>query len=319
MGGELSIVYNPYTNHIRSYSDLASESQDTITIVDWDRLSHKKLYYNPFDISAITMSTIDTNANSTRKEHYTEWANRIIRDCQLGSISKAVAARKEVINYTMTPSNILRIFYDLIAAFPNAFVYIFYLDNLIWIGASPELLGRTAHGVFKTISIAGTSFADKANFTEKEIHEQQIVTNYLKTTLSTYSKELKEISRETTQYGDLVHLVTHLEIEPIESEEFSSIIHSIHPSPAISGFPSEEAYGLIQDYEPMERSWYSGMALFADSSEQYAFALIRCVSISANQMSFYAGAGITQYSDPEAEWNETQNKINNIKHIILNQ
>jgi isochorismate synthase len=95
------------------------------------------------------------------------------------------------------------------------------------------------------------------------------------------------------------------------------MIHNIHPSPAICGYPKDESKALILDLEPIEREIYTGLVTISiQPREKYSFAILRCVKYSANQKVFFAGAGITSGSDPESEWFETLQKMHVIKSCL---
>ena len=42
----------------------------------------------------------------------------------------------------------------------------------------------------------------------------------------------------------------------------------------------------------------------------------RCLQITNSSLLFYAGAGITEDSDPEKEWQETEMKANTLSNVI---
>ena len=75
----------------------------------------------------------------------------------------------------------LGIFKNLLKKYETAFVYYwFHPETGIWLGATPETLLKVERDKFKTMSLAGTqSFqgTSSVNWGEKEIEEQQIVTD----------------------------------------------------------------------------------------------------------------------------------------------
>ena len=48
----------------------------------------------------------------------------------------------------------------------------------------------------------------------------------------------------------------------------------------------------------------------------YIYVNLRCMEIQNNKAILYAGAGVTEYSDPEQEWYETELKCNTLLNVI---
>jgi isochorismate synthase EntC len=81
--------------------------------------------------------------------------------------------------------------------------------------------------------------------------------------------------------------------------------------------PKEKSLDFILSNEPIQREFYSGLVSLTIDEKKYSFATIRCARFSANQIRYYAGAGITMDSDPQAEWEETLLKMEVLKKAIF--
>lgn len=85
----------------------------------------------------------------------------------------------------------------------------------------------------------------------------------------------------------------------------------LHPTPALCGFPTQEARQLIAELEPHDRGVFSGIVGWCDANGDGEWAIaIRCGTIKHNKVRLFAGAGIVEASVPEDEWAETAAKLN---------
>jgi isochorismate synthase len=91
----------------------------------------------------------------------------------------------------------------------------------------------------------------------------------------------------------------------------------LHPTSAVCGTPKEAALNWILKTEKHNRSLYSGyLGPINLASETHLFVNLRTVQINHNQATYYAGCGITEDSDPEKEWQETQMKCQTLQRVI---
>lgn len=254
-------------------------------------------------------------STSISSETYQTWVRDCIENIRGGGFSKLVAAQFQVEETREEKFDWNIFFQNLIHCLPNTFVYLFYIDEEIWLGASPELVGSCSEGVFKTISLAGTR--SKEDFTSKEMDEQSIVSNFITSQFKS-NKESSESKTQVLPFGSIKHLVNEYVFDIDENFDFEKTIHDIHPSPALSGMPKEKSVNFILENEPIQRDFYSGLVSLNIGNEKYSFATIRCARFSANQVRYYAGAGITIDSSPEAEWEETLTKIDVLKKALYN-
>ena len=66
---------------------------------------------------------------------------------------------------------------------------------------------------------------------------------------------------------------------------------------------------FLKENENLDRGYYTGFFGPVNGEDQIdLFVNLRCARIISQDLQLYVGAGITQESDPEKEWEETQNK-----------
>lgn len=81
------------------------------------------------------------------------------------------------------------------------------------------------------------------------------------------------------------------------------------PAGSISGAPKQETLQLIRQNESEPRGFFTGIAVLFDGENLQSAVLIRFLDLSEPQKKFRSGAGITIYSDPEAEYDEIMSKV----------
>ena len=304
-------IYNPNTFEISKFIESVDSDFD-IRIENFE--GSQSLKFKFADDTPKFFKLQKSNFTSTQKSQYIEWVESIKKQIKVQKIIKAVAAQIQVEDENNQNLLFEKLFQKLVRAFPQTFVYQIFIDGSIWLGASPETIGILKEEKFRTISLAGTQLHYN-KFGTKEENEQQIVSNIISNQLGINSQVISKSS--IYQFGEIEHLLTEYDLTIDEKFDFEQMIHDIHPSPAICGYPKDESKALILDREPIDREIYTGLVTMSiQPAEKYSFAILRCVKYSANQKVFFAGAGITSESEPESEWLETLQKIHVIKSCL---
>lgn len=310
-------IYNPKTKSIRAYIESSIHLWD-LSLENFD--GSKIHYFKELETIALINQELSNTENSiqTSKQNYIAWVEKIIHAIKEKKFLKVVAAQKQVYISDNSSIDYEILLHKLIEAFSETFAYLIYLDGYIWLGASPEIIGILEENKFSTISLAGTTIHRQESFGEKERIEQNIVSDVIGKQLSTLGSTLNFSETKLLSYGAIAHLVNEYSLDIDEKFNFSNTIHEIHPSPALAGYPKLDSIQYILDNEPLNREYYCGLIhIKHKENTQYSFAVIRCAKFSRNQIDFYAGAGITEDSIPEKEWEETMQKIKVLKESIL--
>ena len=214
-------------------------------------------------------------------------------------------------------------------AYPNAFVYMISTPNFgCWLGATPETLLEINNNVFKTVSLASTQklsanqTMNEVAWTQKEIQEQAMVSRYI---IDCFKKirlrEYLENGPKTIQAGRMAHLKTIYEVdmEAVNIPELAStMLELLNPTSAVCGMPLQPALDFIKKHEKYDRELYAGfLGPINMDGYTHLFVNLRCMKIMGQTGRFYAGAGITENSNPEKEFEETQLKMQTLKKIIF--
>jgi menaquinone-specific isochorismate synthase len=95
------------------------------------------------------------------------------------------------------------------------------------------------------------------------------------------------------------------------------ILSELHPTPAVCGYPKETALNLIKKIENQRRGLYSGIIGWFNPNNEGEFAVaIRSAVTYGNKLIAYAGSGIVEGSEPDAEFEETEMKLKPILSLF---
>jgi menaquinone-specific isochorismate synthase len=98
------------------------------------------------------------------------------------------------------------------------------------------------------------------------------------------------------------------------------LVRALSPTPALGGFPRDEALQLIAAAEGFPRGRYGGAVGWVDANGDGTWAVaIRCAEFSDDRRTarLVAGGGIVADSEPLAELAETQAKLQAMLSAIV--
>lgn len=269
--------------------------------------------------------------NRTDSPDKEEWKLNIKKILNLindRKIEKLVSARETTLEFSevLNPVNILR---ELKKTTYGCFHFCFQPErNYAFIGASPERLYHRDKNKIYSEALAGTRPRGKTIEednrlgkellnSEKDIREQRYVTKSIKENLNKLCSKYK-VSEDTTlmKLARVQHLMTGTEGELKNGITDLDIIESLHPTPAVGGYPQEKAKELISEIEPFDRGWYSGPVGWISKDKADFAVAIRSGLIVKNEAYIYSGAGIVKGSDSDNEWNEIESKIEMFLRVL---
>lgn len=216
-------------------------------------------------------------------------------------------------------------FLKLCDKYPHAMVYLIQLPDVgCWVGATPEPLLVIEDECVKTVSLAGTQLAtgvdvDSYSWSQKEIEEQGIVTNFVEETLRSLNiKNYDKTGPINYQAANLIHLKTAFEFPQADlRNRLGDFLKALHPTPSVGGLPKAEAREFILANEKYDRSYYTGfLGPVNINKNSYIFVNLRCLQLFDKQFALYSGAGITASSIAENEWEETDNKMMTMMNVM---
>ena len=290
----------------------------------------KELAAIDFSLSPQKISTplVSRRVNLPNKLEWYRNVKKGLTYLDRGNLEKIVLARKSeftIVNYCQ-PEHLLSLIQK---EQQCCFDFCFQPSkDKAFVGCTPERLYWRQSNQIQTEAIAGTrprgnSFQEDEKLAQellsspKEIKEHKIVVESLQEALANLCNRI-DIGNKPglLRLNKLQHLQTncsgilHPGIDDVE------IINQLHPTPAVGGYPRQQALGLIAKLETFDRGWYaSPVGWVGFDSAEFAVA-IRSGLIHKNKLILFAGAGIVAGSQPETEWEELENKISNFLQIV---
>ncbi len=193
-----------------------------------------------------------------------------------------------------------------------------------WIVSTPEqLLDMDLHsGKISTMALAGTipTPADGiCQWDAKNIREQAVVADEIIRQLTKANVLNITTSECNVTSGAVTHICTHIYGTATSAKAYSELLDTLSPTPALGGWPRNDALGLIRKYERHPRQLYGGYISLEDGATAQAYVTLRCAHTdSQGRYCIYTGSGILANSDAETERDETALKASTLLHSILN-
>jgi menaquinone-specific isochorismate synthase len=197
-----------------------------------------------------------------------------------------------------------------------------------FLGASPERLYLRRGLLLETEALAGTrarpddpeqdgAVARELLDSAKDRAEHELVRAHLHRHLAPLAENLEEDpGPEPYKLAGLVHLLTRVHGRLREDVGDAALLAALHPTPAVCGTPTETARERLRAAEPFDRGLYAGpVGCFGKGWSEVAVAL-RCALLRGHWVQLFAGAGIVEGSDPDAEWQETVDKMRILEQAL---
>lgn len=336
-------------NEVIAFEQLASQAQQLLTSAQTDEQDNPVLFgVIPFDQSFPTKLLIpkhltfakrcstQTEAQISRNpasiiskpsgDHYRQGVSQLVAHFGHSSLDKAVLSRaldveaKESIDRFALLNNLLSI---------NQTGYTFSVqtgDNTFLLGASPELLIAKQGAQIVSNPLAGSRpkaddeaqnqrLSDDLLATDKDRHEHALVVDEIEKVLTSYCAPLHCPKQPSViKTNTMLHLSTRLDGQLSDpSTHVLQLASQLHPTPAVCGFPRHEAYQAIKLLEGFDRGYFTGMVGWCDAKGNGEWVVtIRCAEVNERKMRLFAGAGIVNQSNPQAELEETAAKMQTI-------
>ncbi|MFV0144270.1 isochorismate synthase [Empedobacter falsenii] len=249
-------------------------------------------------------------------ENYINLIQKTVQELHSESATKKIVISR-INSLAKTAVNLAETFKNLHQHYPNAYLYLRYdVKEGCWIGASPELLLKENNQFIETVSLAGTK-AKEDDWTEKEYHEQQVVTDYIASTLKPYTAYIDVDGPFSVNAGFFEHLKSYISAQLNDKTKLYDLLKALHPTPAVGGMPKDLSKDFILKNEGYDRSFYAGFMGYQNKIASEYFVNLRCAKIYSNKVNLYVGGGIMPDSVPEKEWHETELKSKTIGELLI--
>ncbi|WMV35362.1 hypothetical protein MTR67_028747, partial [Solanum verrucosum] len=199
-----------------------------------------------------------------------------------------------------------------------------------FIGNTPEQLFHRDRLIISTEALAGTRVRGGSELLDlkieqdllssaKDHNEFAIVREWIRRRLEAVcSSVLIEPKKAVRKFRRVQHLNAQLRGRlQAEDDEFK-ILSSMHPTPAVCGYPTEDARDFISETEMFDRGMYAGpVGWFGGEESEFAVGIRSALVEKGLGALIYAGTGIVEGSDSSLEWEELELKTSQVSLIIL--
>lgn len=233
---------------------------------------------------------------------------------------KIVLARKRLIIFDKNV-NISYILNRAIQGEHNSYLFVLESQDSVFFSQTPEQLMEVSDDVLSTKAVAGTikrthqEEIDKANIDaflndEKNLNEHRFVVESILNDIKPYVEQITFNEKPQILTNDhLYHLYTKIKGR-LTKTSYIGLLDNLHPTPALGGYPKDEAISYIEQYEFGTRGLYGAPVGYIDMYDNCEFIVaIRSMLIKKNQATLFAGCGIVHNSDADSEVAETAVKF----------
>ncbi len=207
----------------------------------------------------------------------------------------------------------------------NPSPFLFYLDlkDFALVGSSPEILVRLRDDTVTIRPIAGTRKRG-ATMQEDEALEQDLLADpkELAEHLMLLDLGRNDVGRTTQpgtvivteqmtveRYSHVMHIVSNVEGKKRNDITALQCLLTGMPAGTVSGAPKIRAMEIIDELEPVARSFYAGgVGYFSCNGWMDTCITLRTALIKDQTLYVQAGGGVVADSDPQAEYEESCNK-----------
>ena len=237
----------------------------------------------------------------------------------MGRSFKKLVLSRSLIMERQEDDTPLTLFQRACKRYPRMMICLAYTPKSgMWLTATPEILLSGSGSDWQTVALAGTMpYADHLLWNDKNIQEQRYVATYITEQLEQFASDVTEEGPRTIRAGHLAHLRSDFHFTLLNNARVGQLLQALHPTPAVCGLPKREAFQFIQQNEHDPRLYYSGfMGPLDIAGRTDLFVTLRCMQLLPDHYRLYAGGGILKDSTEEAEWQETEIKLDTMRNIL---
>ena len=206
---------------------------------------------------------------------------------------------------------------------PSPFLFFLNFDGFTIVGSSPEILVRVRDGTVTIRPIAGTRPRGRTKAEDeqhahdllkdpKELAEHLMLLDLGRNDVGRVAKTgTVKVTEEMLieYYSHVMHIVSNVDGELSQSYDAMDALMAGFPAGTVSGAPKVRAMEIIDELEPERRSFYGGaIGYLAANGDLDTCIALRTALVKDGELIVQAGGGIVADSDPETEYQESQNK-----------
>ncbi len=312
------IKVNHYKNQMTVYEHTlpgdTSQINELLSII-----SNNNVAQYPFSATGKAESSITD-------DRYIEMVRRGISHALRGDVFQIVLSRRFSQGFTGDEFNVYR---ALRCVNPSPYLFYFDFGNFRIFGSSPETHLRVEGKHAYIDPIAGTfrrtgddlrdrELAQALLADAKENAEHIMLVDLARNDLSRSGGAVEiKFLKQIQYYSHVIHMVSRVMATLPDDADVYALYAATFPAGTLSGAPKVRAMQLIDEIEPHNRKTYGGCIGYIGFNGDLNQAItIRSFLSTGGRLYSQAGAGIVARSVPEAELQETNNKLGALVNAV---
>ena len=329
VAGHIYIVFDHFTEKLHVFALNYNEHQiDLAQAIEKlkERLDDMDFSYLAPPEKAEPVRMITDIEQSERE--YKEKVIALKKEIIAGNLIQAVPSRRLQLDCA---NSALEIYRRLRSVNPSP--YLVYIDfgNRQMVGSSPESLVRVREGIASIRPIAGTrrrgknAAEDERLRTEllgdpKEKAEHLMLVDLARNDLGRLCRPGSvEVTRymDVELYSHVMHIVSDVKGRIQKGIKQIQVLRSAFPAGTVSGAPKISAIEILSRLEKTKRRFYAGAIGYLQSNGDLDFCIaIRTALKQGTTWTLQAGGGIVYDSNPDREWEETNEKLGALRTVL---
>jgi anthranilate synthase component 1 len=311
----IHIIANIFTD--RGAQDLEAKYRDACSRIE----QIEKRLSGPISLPApLPCAEVPEALSNLTSERYCGNVTKAKTHIEAGDIFQVVLSQRFAMKIDCDPFDVYR---ALRFINPSPYMFFLRLDDLVLVGASPEMLVKVREGRVEYGPIAGTrprgstaeedqQLASELLADPKERAEHVMLVDLGRNDLGRVcdfgSVKVTDLMR-VEKYSHVMHLVSSVEGRLRKDMDSFHALEACLPAGTVSGAPKVRAMEIIDELEPCRRGVYGGAVGYVDFSGNLDTCIaLRTLVIKDGSAYVQAGGGIVADSEPDREMEESRNK-----------
>ena len=319
---KVKVICNVFLDGRRSLKEAYQEAQEKIrsTITKLRSLFPHSTREKPFPFSSLR--------SNLSKEEFIKGVEKAKQYIRAGDIIQVVLSQRFSAEIQCLPFDIYRALRSI-----NPSPYLFYLkiDDMVLLGASPEVMVRLEGRQIELRPLAGTRPRGRTPEEDRGLEEDllgdekekaehimlvDLGRNDVGRVAETGSVKVTELMG-IERYSHVMHIFSNVSGSLADGKSAFDVFRATFPAGTVSGAPKIRAMEIIEELESVQRGPYAGaVGYFGFSGNMDTCITIRSILIKDRMAYVQSGAGIVADSVPEKEFEETLNKAQAIFKAI---
>jgi anthranilate synthase component 1 len=266
-------------------------------------------------------SAVELKVASNRSQgEYHAMVERAKDYIRAGDIFQVVPSQRFTIPFDLPPTALYR---SLRRLNPSPFLFVLNVGDFALVGSSPEILVRLRDGTVTIRPIAGTrprgqtpdedaALAEDLLSDPKELAEHLMLLDLGRNDVGRVADiGTVEVTEDFVieRYSHVMHIVSNVQGRARADVNAVQALAAGFPAGTVSGAPKIRAMEIIAELESERRSFYAGaVGYFAADGSMDTCITLRTGLVKDGRLFVQAGGGVVADSDPEAEYQESNNK-----------